>query len=164
MSTRFSVIHQTAIRGHVGAMLADKIRVNIIRLRNERGWSRPELGRRLNPPTSGSQIERLEKGWRSLEVDWVEKLARALRVEPAELMNGDEGFDLTPQVADGVAEHLARIALRGDEPDPAIVQVLSRLLLDLSATFSAHPQARRDPQVALPVIDVLVRKHAERSN
>lgn len=145
-------------------MLADKIRVNIIRLRNERGWSRPELGRRLNPPTSGSQIERLEKGWRSLEVDWVEKLARALRVEPAELMNGDEGFDLTPQVADGVAEHLARIALRGDEPDPAIVQVLSRLLLDLSATFSAHPQARRDPQVALPVIDVLVRKHAERSN
>jgi hypothetical protein len=33
-------------------------------------------------------------------------------------------------------------------------------LRELSATFARHPQARRDPQVARPVVDFLARQRA----
>jgi ribosome-binding protein aMBF1 (putative translation factor) len=89
-------------------MLAERIRSNIVRLREERGWSRPCLGRRLNPPTSGQQIERLEKGTRGLEPEWIEKIARALGVDPIHLIAGEETFEFTPQVADEIAPLLAR--------------------------------------------------------
>jgi transcriptional regulator with XRE-family HTH domain len=150
--------------GHVGAVLADRIRANIVRLRDERGWSRPELGRRLNPPTSGSQIERLEKGWRSLEVDWVEKIARALSVEPGELIADEQQrFELTEQVAAEVALELARFVLRGDEPDQETVEGLAMLIQDLSATFADAPEARSDAQVARPVVRALARQRGRRS-
>jgi transcriptional regulator with XRE-family HTH domain len=141
-------------------MLGDRIRTEIERLRVVRGWSRAELGRRIVPQTSGQQVERLEKGMRQLDTDWIEKIARAFSVDPAALVAGeDRQFELTPQVADEVAHHLARIALRGDEPDPAIVQVLSILLQELSETFVRHPQARRDPEVVRPVIGLLAKRH-----
>jgi hypothetical protein len=163
MSTRFSDIHQNSFRGHVGAMLADRIRANIVRLREGKSWSRPELGRRLRPATSGSQIERLEKGWRSLEVDWVEKIAAAFGMDPVELVAGDQRFELTEQVAGEVAEVLARFVLRGDEPDQETVQGLAILIQDLSATFADEPEARHDPQVARPVVRALARQHGRRS-
>jgi transcriptional regulator with XRE-family HTH domain len=164
MSTPFSYIQEMMHHGHVGAVLADRIRANIVRLRDERGWSRPELGRRLNPPTSGSQIERLEKGWRSLEVDWVEKIARALGVEPAELVaDDDQRFTLTEQVAAEVALELARFVLRGGEPDQETVAGLAMLIQDLSATFADAPEARSDAQVARPVVRALARQRGRRS-
>lgn len=57
---------------------------NIERLRSARGWSRPELGRRMG--TSGQQIERLEKGLRSLKQEWIDKAAKALGVSPAQII------------------------------------------------------------------------------
>lgn len=163
MSTApFQYIPSSAERGHVGPMLAQQIRANVVRLRNAKGWSRPELGRRLAPPTSGQQIERLEKGQRDIDAKWIERLARAFAVDPPSLLAGEEQFyDLTPQVADEVAEHLARLVLRGAEPDQAIVRDLSVVLQEMTATFSEHPQARSDPQVVRPVIDVLVRRRAQ---
>jgi transcriptional regulator with XRE-family HTH domain len=163
MSTRFSVIHPISNSGHVGAMLADRIRANIVRLREAHNWSRPELGRRLRPPTSGSQIERLEKGWRSLEVDWVERIAAALGMDPVELVAGDQRFELTEQVANEVAEVMARIVLRGDEPDQETVQGLAMLIQELSATFADIPEARSDAQLARPVVRALGRQHGRRS-
>ena len=143
-------------------MLGDRIRAEIVRLRVAKGWSRPQLGARLNPPTSGQQIERLEKGIRQLDTDWIEKIARALGVDPAALVAGDQGmFEITPQVASEVAEIVAQIALQGAEPSPEIVQVLSLVLQELSATFAAHPQARHDPQVVRPVIGLLAKRHAQ---
>lgn len=140
-------------------MLSDRVGKNIERLRLARGWSRPELAKRLKPVTSGQQIERLEKNQRGLTVEWIERLSAALSVDPAELIIGEnQDFVLTEQVADEVAEHLSRVALQGAEPDAAIVQDLSLILRELSVTFSRHQSARHDPEVVRPVIDFLTRQ------
>jgi transcriptional regulator with XRE-family HTH domain len=143
---------------HLTRMLAGRIAQNITRLREAKGWSRPELGRRCRPATSGSQIERLEKNERRLTVEWIERVAGAFGIDPAELMADEaQQFVLTEQVADEIAHHLARFVLRGDEPDPEIVRGLAILVQGLSETFVRHPQAYHDPQVARLAIDFLTR-------
>jgi transcriptional regulator with XRE-family HTH domain len=149
---------------HSSAVLASRISDNLWRIREAKGVSRRDLGLRLSPPTSAQQIERLEKGERRLTVEWIERLAKGLGVDPAELIAGQgEQFIMSPEVADEVALELARIALRGGEPAPAIVSDLSLVLQALSETFARHPTARRDPQVARPVIDLLAHKLALQS-
>jgi ribosome-binding protein aMBF1 (putative translation factor) len=106
-------------------MLGDRIRSEIMRLRAERGWSRPKLGAMLRPPTSGQQIEKLEKGQRGLEPEWIERIAAAFDIEPETLILGGQRFELTEQVAGEVAEVMARFVLRGDEPDQETVQGLA---------------------------------------
>lgn len=144
-------------------MLAGRIAQNIERLRNARGWSRPALGQRCVPPTSGQQIERLEKNQRRLTIEWIERLAGAFKVDPAELIAEGSQFELTEQVADEVALTVARFVLRGDEPDQETVQGLSILIQDLSATFSDTPEARLDAQVVRPVVRALARQRDRRS-
>lgn len=159
LSTPKQPISQITVSGHVVWMLSERVGRNIERLRLTKGWSRPELARRVQPITSGQQIERLEKNQRGLTVEWIERVSKALGVDPAELIAGENHqFTLTPQVADEVAEHLARVVLQGGEPDRVIVQDLSLILRELSATFSRHPEARRDPAVARPVVDFLTRQ------
>jgi transcriptional regulator with XRE-family HTH domain len=153
-----------SVRGQSGAVLATRISANIRRLREEKGWSRPQLGARLTPPTSGQQIEKLEKGERRLTIDWIERVARALGVDPAELIAGQGAqFTLTPQVANEVAMMMAQIALQDDAPSPAIVADLAEAVLALSETFARHPQSRRDPEVARPVVDLLAHRLARQS-
>lgn len=62
---------------------------NIQRFREERGWSRPELGRRMN--TSGQQVERLEKAQRRLTQDWIDKAAAAFGVQPVDIISSEPG-------------------------------------------------------------------------
>lgn len=57
---------------------------NIELLRTERNWSRPELAKRMN--TSPQQVERLEKGTRSLRQDWIDRAAAAFGVAPHEII------------------------------------------------------------------------------
>jgi hypothetical protein len=140
MSTPFQGIAVNNFYRQAPPMLGDRIRSEIMRLRAERGWSRPNLGARLRPPTSGQQIEKLEKGQR-----------------------GEQRFELTEQVASEVAEVLARFVLRGDEPDQETVQGLAILIQDLSATFADAPEARHDPQLARPVVRALARRYGRRS-
>jgi transcriptional regulator with XRE-family HTH domain len=163
MSTPIQRMAVHGYNGHNGAVLASRISENIRRLRLEKGWSRPQLGARLTPPTSGQQIEKLEKGDRRLTVDWIERVSKALGVDPAELIAGQgEQFTLTEPVANEVALTLARIVLEGGDPSPAIVGDLATVLIALSETFARHPQARRDPDVARPVVDLLAQRHARR--
>lgn len=158
LSTPFSVVPDTDYSVHTTRMLGDRVRANISRLREAKGWSRPELGKRCRPATSGQQIERLEKGQRGLDTDWIERISRALGVDPAVLLAGEaEQYTLTEQAADEVALYLARFVLRGAEPDPEIVQGLALLVQGLSETFAAHPQAYHDPAAARLVIDLLGR-------
>lgn len=157
-------VHQPTHSSHVGRVLGERIRAEIARLREERGWSRPQLGARLTPPTSGQQIERLEKGQRQLDTDWIERIARAFDVEPAVLVGGaEQRYQLTEQVADEVAMELAKFVLRGGEPDQVTLEGLSILIQDLSATFAEDPQARHDAQVVRPVVRALTRRHGRRS-
>lgn len=137
-------------------MLAGRISANIARLREQRGWSRPDLGKRCVPPTSGQQIERLEKNQRQLTIEWIDRIARGFGIDPADLIAG-ESFELTPQVAEMVAASLGRVVLRGVAPDPAIVGDLGVLLRELFELFSKHESMRRDPEAVRPVIDLLTR-------
>lgn len=57
---------------------------NIALLRKERNWSRPELARRMG--TSTQQVERLEKGLRSLRQEWIDRAAEAFGVLPHEII------------------------------------------------------------------------------
>ena len=156
MSTPNQSIALRPLAGHFGYVLATRISENIWRIREAKGVSRSELGQRMNPPTSSQQIERLEKGERRLTVEWIERIAKGLGVDPAELISvNGESFTLTEQVASEVALELGRIVLQGGEPSPAIVQDLATVLQALSETFARHPQARHDAEVARPVIDVL---------
>jgi hypothetical protein len=114
------------------------------------------LGKRCQPPTSGQQIERLEKNQRQLTVEWIERLSRGFGLDPAALLSS-EAFELTPQVSELVATSLARVVLRGDEPDPAIAGDLAVLLRELFEMFAKHEAMRRDPEAARPVIELLTR-------
>lgn len=154
MSTPIQALAEKTFRPQWRRMLAGRIANNIQRLRERRGWSRPELGKRCVPPTSGQQIGRLEKNQRNLTVDWIERIARGFKIDPADLIAG-EAFELTPQVAEVVAGSLARVALRGDEPDPALAGDLGVLLTKLFELFARHESMRRDPEAARAVIDAL---------
>lgn len=164
LSTPNGIIAFSAKSRQRSYMLADRISENIWRIREAKGVSRIQLGQRMNPPTSSQQIERLEKGERRLTVEWIERIAYGLGVDPSELISGksDEHI-MTPEVADEVALELARIVLQGGEPSPGIVADLSLVLQALSETFARHPQARHDAQVARPVIDLLTHRFARQS-
>lgn len=141
-------------------MLTVRIRQNIESLRRARGLSRAQLGQRLSPQTSRQQIEKLEKGERPLTVDWIERIAVALDVDPAALVAGESGeFSLTEPVAAEAARSLVRVALPGVQPSAANVQVLALMLGELVEMFARHPATRTDLQALRPVIDFLARQH-----
>jgi transcriptional regulator with XRE-family HTH domain len=146
-------------------VLAVTIRENILRLREQRGWSRPYLGSLLKPKTSGQQIEKLEKGERKLTVDWIEKIALALDVDPAALVAGESGeFTLTEQVAIEAARSLVRVGLPTAQPTQANIQVLALMLEALVEMFARHPATRTDLQALRPAIDTLARQFGKTSS
>jgi transcriptional regulator with XRE-family HTH domain len=144
------------------SMLAGTIGANIKAARKAKGWSLERLAARVDPPTSYQQLSRLEQG-KMLTVDWIEKIATALGADPLALMAGGtqeppQSEGMSEQVSAEVARVLARVALQGKTPDPGIVEALSLILLELSGTFARHPQARRDPAIAQPVVDLAARR------
>jgi transcriptional regulator with XRE-family HTH domain len=56
----------------------------IAKLREQRGLSQADLAKKIR--TSQPQIQRLEAGERQLTEDWMRRIARALDVEPADLL------------------------------------------------------------------------------
>ena len=61
------------------------IRLRVAELRKRRGWSQAELGRRAG--VSASTINRAERGeTRTLSLNNLEKLARALGISPRSLL------------------------------------------------------------------------------
>jgi transcriptional regulator with XRE-family HTH domain len=145
-------------------VLALRIRENIKTLREKRGLSRGQLGQMLTPQTPRQTIEKLEKGDIPLTVEWIEKIAVALEVDPASLVAGESGeFALSEQVSIEVARSLVRVALPGVQPSPANVQVLALLLTELVEMFARHPATRTDLQAVRPAIDFLSRTHGRQS-
>lgn len=71
-------------RHQFGARLGVPSVNNIQELRERRGWMRPEMARRMD--TSPQQVERLEKSQRKLSLDWIDKAAEALSVEPWQII------------------------------------------------------------------------------
>ncbi|WP_278987594.1 XRE family transcriptional regulator [Sphingobium yanoikuyae] len=113
-------LHQIGAKG--GMTIAN----NIAALREQRGWARPELAKRMG--TSTQQVERLEKGQRGLTTDWIDKAARALGVPAGDI--------ITPGAAnsDDPLPHLLpdRLPTRGASDDDGTVDVIA---LDLSISM-----------------------------
>lgn len=55
-------------------------------IRRERGLTLSDLAQACDPPTTAQTIGRLETGMRSLSLGWMNRIARALEVEPEVLM------------------------------------------------------------------------------
>ncbi len=60
-------------------------------LRQSRGWSQQQLADRVSPKTTQPQIDRLEKGERKLSLEWMERIAPALGVDPTALLPNRKG-------------------------------------------------------------------------
>lgn len=75
--------------------LSKKVASNIRSVREAKNLSRRQLGERCRPPTSWRQIEKLERGERRLTLDWVERIAVGLGLDPLQLLSMESGGALT---------------------------------------------------------------------
>lgn len=102
-------------------------------IREAAGLSSTELAELVG--TSSSQILRLETGERRLTVEWMQKIAQALRVTPTDLISNT-----------GLAE------ITEDEVEPVAPDAVSLAIADkgLKIYMAAHIPARR--QMALAAI------------
>lgn len=95
---------------------------NIAAFREAKGWARPELAKRMS--TTPQQIERLEKGMRGLNTDWIEKAATAFGVPVGDI--------ITPGAADDGYVLSDRLPTRSASADDGTVDIIS---LDLSVSM-----------------------------
>lgn len=146
-------------RGHSRRMLEERIRGNLIALRQKAGLSRPQLAALCVPPTTYKQIEKLESGERHISLEWLERLSIALKIDVELLCSGRPEFSLAEPVADEVAGAIALVAT-GTPPDETTKQQISLMLQALIETFVRHPEARGDLGAARPVVDFLARQFA----
>jgi len=84
--------------------------INRIRdVRKQKGMTLADVAAACRPPTTAQTIGRLETGMRNLSLDWMNRIAAALGVEPEMLLKGNETAE--PQViahlTDAGAEALA---------------------------------------------------------
>lgn len=140
-------------------MLEGRIRQNLVELRRKAGLSRPQLAALCVPPTTYKQIEKLENGERHISLEWLERLARALRVDAEMLLSGKPEFSLAEPVANEVAGAIGLVAT-GSPPDEQTQAQIALLLQALIETFVRHPEARGDLGAARPVVDFLTRQFA----
>lgn len=142
-------------------MLEGRIRANMLELRKRAGFSRAQLATIIG--TNQQQIEKLEKGQRRLTIEWVERIAQGLRVDPQLLLNDQPEFSLAKPVADEVAGAIGMVAT-GTPPDEATQEQIALLLQALIETFVRHPEARGDLGAARPAVDILMRQFAQKAS
>jgi transcriptional regulator with XRE-family HTH domain len=88
-------------------------------VRNAKGLTLQDVARRCDPPTTAQTIGRLETGTRTVSVGWLNRIARALAVEAADLVRTPDKATL-PVVAlltnDGT--HVPHKPLTATPPQP----------------------------------------------
>lgn len=100
--------------------IGERVRV----LRDERKWSMEDLARRIQPATSASQINKLEKAIVRLTMEWIYKIADALEVHPLDIVAPLEPrtkaliikFQSLQERSQNTLEHVADVLLRADGP------------------------------------------------
>ena len=99
--------------------------INRIRdVRKQKGMTLAEVAAACSPPTTAQTIGRLETGMRNLSLDWMNRIAAALGVEPETLLKGSEAA--VPQV-------VARLTEAGAEALPAPRDAILPTELDTGA-------------------------------
>jgi transcriptional regulator with XRE-family HTH domain len=84
--------------------------INRIRdVRKQKGMMLADVAAACDPPTTAQTIGRLETGMRNLSLDWMNKIAAALGVEPEMLLKGSEAAQpqVVARLTDAGAETLA---------------------------------------------------------
>ncbi len=100
-------------------------------LRKAKGLTLADLAVACDPPTTAQTIGRLETGMRSLSLTWMNRIAAALNVDPANLMRAESG------------EHAQIVAeLGATGPDPLTAPREAVLPSDLAA----------DPDAPAPLV------------
>jgi transcriptional regulator with XRE-family HTH domain len=102
-------------------------------IRKAKGLTLADLAAACDPPTTAQTIGRLETGTRSLSLGWMNRIAAALKVEPASLMRGEsaDAARIVAQLGAAGAEALSTpreallpSALTGDGgPAPVVLSV-----------------------------------------
>lgn len=100
-------------------------------LRNARGWTLGQLGDRIGCGTT--YLSNIERGERELSFYWMKRLAKAFKVEPADLLTAkDNSRSLTAE------EHeLVNLFQRGDEGQRRQMLGMARLLVGAQASKAA---------------------------
>jgi transcriptional regulator with XRE-family HTH domain len=153
-------------------MLAQQLGANLKAARKAKGWSLEKLAAKVEPTTRYQTIAKFEKAQRPLTPEWIERIAKALEVDPMELLAPDllhgqlepTPIQLSEQVANEVARTLALVVLEGDDPRNGTVQVIALMLQELIATFAEHPAAARDVQMARPVLTLASKRFVPLAN
>lgn len=96
-------------------------------IRKSRGLTLAELAARCDPPTTAVTIGRLETGMRQLTLPWMERIAAALGIEPADLLPAPSASSL-PVVAilgrDGPAAPAAPVTVAIPVPVAGAIALL----------------------------------------
>jgi len=66
------------------------VRNRLREVRKARGLTLAEVAARCDPPTTAVTVGRLETGMRNLTLAWLERLARALEVDPSAILVSDD--------------------------------------------------------------------------
>lgn len=139
-------------------MLAKQIGGNIKAARKARGVSLEKLAAKIEPKTSYQQLSRLESGDRTLSVEWIERIAAAMEMDPLKLVVPERStaepqtVRLDEQVATEAAQVVATVALGDPDPSWGTVQAVALALRELVALFSKHPEAATDVRLARPAL------------
>ena len=95
-------------------------------VRRARGLTLDDVARRCDPPTTAQTIGRLETGMRTVSVDWLNRIARALEVEAADLVHLPDRAEVAVAAtigAGGVAAPASIMRLPLPRPDEGSVAV-----------------------------------------
>lgn len=109
------------------------LHIRLREIRKAKGLTLQQVAERVRPtPTTAQTIGRLETGMRTLSIEWVEKIAAALEVDPAELLALPEGGDLMVSgavSADGSVRDAAKqvVAWRLAARSPIAVRIVEAL-------------------------------------
>ena len=130
--------------------------INSIRtVRRAKGLTLDEVGQRCDPPTTAQTIGRLETGTRTLSLGWMNRIAKALGVDAADLVQLPQDTQLTITAllgADGAQAptrvEQALTARPGEEMSDvadrlATVRKLEREVASLERKLRTEPQLNR---------------------
>ena len=93
-------------------------------IRKGKGLTLADVAERCDPPTTPQTIGRLETGTRTVSVGWLNRIAAALGVDAAELVNHPDRPDVPVAAilgSDGAAAPTQRTALLPPRPSGAMV-------------------------------------------
>ncbi len=96
-------------------------------VRRAKGLTLAEVGARCDPPTTAQTIGRLETGTRTVSVDWLNRIADALGVDAADLVQLPERADLPVAAllsADGASAPRHEQVVAAPAPEAGTVAVV----------------------------------------